>query len=65
MRSAALASQIVTRMPMSATDVALAAIRLSLAGLGKAAAGGFAAAVLNFSATGGTFYLLAIVSAGG
>jgi len=48
---------------MSATDVALAAIRLSLAGLSEAAAGGFAAAILNFSATSGTFHLFTVVSA--
>ena len=45
--SAALASQIMTRM--SAANATFSAIRFSLAGLGKTAAGALAAALLNLS----------------
>jgi len=43
----------------------LAAIRLSLAGLGEAAAGALAAALLNLSSASGTSDLFTVVSTGG
>ena len=49
-------------MLMSATDGALAAIGLSLAGLGETTSGTFAALVLNFTATDRAVHLFAIVS---
>ena len=61
--SAALASQIMTRM--SATDATFSAIRFSLAGLGKAAAWALAATLLNLSSASRALHLFAIMSAGG
>ena len=50
---------------MSAANLTLAAIRLSLAGLGETAAGALAAALLNLSSASRALHLFTIVSACG
>ncbi len=55
--------QAVTRVSMSAANLTLSAIRFSLTGLGKTAAGALAAALLNFSSANRAFHLFTVVSA--